>query len=186
MAPLTRKSSKEKVPISASSIIRGRRKMNKNSTASSVSRSSAAEAAAAPEKTSTEKTDEVLEPATTNTVDFDSAAEVSNLISTSNIFGSETTQRISKLQLNTPKYTTSLSGAVTHFFAILAKHPSIHHLADTIQDPSASEGTMEYRLVFLVRGVKTQDKYNILNTSLLVAGMNLKLMKYDDVDITER
>ena len=135
MAPLTRNSFKEKVPTSASSIIRGRRKMYKHSTASSVSSTPAVDVAAALEKASTEKPDEASEPIPTNTVDFASAAEVSDLISISNIFGREITEQISKLQLNTAKYTTSLSGAVNHFFGILAKHPSTHHLADVIQDP---------------------------------------------------
>ena len=45
---------------------------------------------------------------------------------------------------------------------------------------------MEFQLVLLTPGTKKYNKYKILNTSLLVAAMNIKLQKHKDVDLTKR
>lgn len=194
MAPKTRKSSSSSKKKSAVTATKPRKKRNSRSANPTVSVSvggvtSTVSSVADPPPPSTVSSvsnENIATASTSNVTDFSSAAAVSNLISTTDIFEGDTNERISKLQLNTAKYTSSVTGVVKHFFGIISKHPSLHNLSDVIQDPTSSEGTLEYRLVILTHGTKNHDKYKILNTSLLVAAMNIKLQKHSDIDLTKR
>ena len=78
-----------------------------------------------------------------------------------------------------------MTNAVKHFFEILGSHPTLSDLAKEVPDPSA-DNDPEYQLIILCRGVKNSNKYNILNTSLLFVGMNMKLLGNDHIDLTKR
>ena len=187
MAPKTRKSNSSSKKKAASAAKRGKKKTTTTPLPSSPVVASTLESTVPSLPPFSPVQNENVDIAVAdNSIDFSSAAAVSNLISTTNVFEGETSERISKLQLNTVKYTSSVTGVVNHFFKILSSHPTLKHLADEVQDPDASEGTMEFRLVILARGTKNHDKYKILNTSLLVAAMNIKLQKHKDVDLTKR
>ena len=187
MAPINRTSkSKKKVSVqSASTIIRSRCKKKSSSSSTVVSTLSSSPAVSVGVASIPLRQDASNQSNPTD-VDFTSAAAVSNLITTTNVFIGDSDERIAALQLNTKSYISSVSNCIDHFFSILSKHPTLHHLAEKKQDPKCSEGTLEYQLIILTRGDKTKDKYIILNSSLLYVGMNMKLQKYQHIDLTER
>jgi hypothetical protein len=122
------------------------------------------------------------------TVDFCSTSSIAKFISsTSNeIYSNDTEMNklIMSISTNTSRYDSKADMLTNKFFNILGSHPSLGNLGKKVIDPLS--GIEEYQLIILTRGEKTQAKYDVLNAALLIVAMNLKMVGYEDVDMTTR
>jgi hypothetical protein len=122
------------------------------------------------------------------TVDFCSTASIAKYISNSSndIYSNNTEMNklIMSISANTVRYDTKADGSTNKFFNILSSHPSLGNLGRKVIDPLS--GIEEYQVIILTRGEKTQAKYDVLNAALLIVAMNLKMVGYEDVDMTTR
>ena len=119
-------------------------------------------------------------------VDFTNTKSVSSFISSSSDIFSNTdvTRHIRQLNSNSALYVASAHNSVRRVFSILLNHPSLSGLAEMVTDPLSD--SQESNLVILTRGVKTRDKYNILNTCLLAVALELKKKTHSNVNLTKR
>ena len=80
---------------------------------------------------------------------------------------------------------TSTQRHIHRIFECLKCHPRLKFLADLIPDPEAVD-KMIRRLYFLVCGVPTNAKMEVLNSVMCFFGESLYLKTYyDDVDVSQ-
>ena len=119
-------------------------------------------------------------------IDYLDPGQVSNIINQTNVVIGDSDDRIRNLVSTTKKYNLQKYNAYKKFFEAIANHPTLNHLAEEVVDPYCADGSKEHRLIILCRGVKTKEKYNILNSALLVTAQNVKLASHQHVDISSR
>lgn len=143
--------------------------------------------APSPNSSSNRKSDqESVSENSANTTDWLNPAAVSSLISTSDVVIGDSNLRIQNLHSATVRYVNAKNSAYAKFFKAISQHPTLHHLAEEVDDPECSDGSKEHRLVILCRGTKTKAKYNILNSALLVTAKNVKLLSHRHIDLAKR
>ena len=70
---------------------------------------------------------------------------VASIIDSSNLFTSDSKERLNQLALNSTGYTASVDTIVSFFYQNLSCHDKLNVLAEMVQDPISSEGTMEHQ-----------------------------------------
>ena len=130
-----------------------------------------------------------INPSINSSLDTSSTAAVAAFLNQSNDLystNSSTTAMLRKISSNSVNYIRSCDIVVSKFFQILTSNPNISFLANQVQDPEVEDGRLEFTLILLTRGVKTQAKYDILNLALLFWATNLKKKNHEHVDLTQR
>ena len=90
------------------------------------------------------------------------------------------------MAMNTKGYEKRKMKSVIAFFTFLKNHPTLSSLADEIIDPDDDGVQKEYRIIILIRGVKNRAKYDVINSAFMIAGLNLKMKGYEDVNFSDR
>jgi hypothetical protein len=123
------------------------------------------------------------------TVDFCSTASIVKFISPSSngIYSNDTemNKMIMLISANTLRYDSKADSLTNKLFNILGNHhASLGNLGKKVIDPLS--GIEEYQLIILTQGEKAKAKYDVPNAALLIVVINLKMVGYEDVDMTSR
>jgi hypothetical protein len=97
------------------------------------------------------------------------------------VYGSVfSTTKFREMTMNTDEYNVTKSNLLEGFLKSLYKHPTLQALAEPTKDEN---GIAIYRFFLLLRGVRTDEKKELLNSCVVVWGMSLKKTAYIDIDI---
>jgi hypothetical protein len=184
MAPNTRNKTNSKISLSKTKAKAPIKAHATRAKSKSASQKNLASHSSSSKKKSTPSIKKTNEP---SKIDFSNTKSVSAFISKStNLFSDvDVTQRIRKLNSSSALYVASAHNSVKRVFSILLNHPTLSGLAEMVTDP-LSPSEKESNLILLIRGTKTHDKYNILNTALLAVALELKKKTHSNVNLTTR
>ena len=104
--------------------------------------------------------------------EFTTAENLSAFIRDSEVFSGESEVIVRNLTFLDAKYSKTKARAISRFYSIIALHPSLKSLCDSVPDP---EGESEVtRFVLFCRGTKTTAKKRILNVCMMFLAMHLR------------
>ena len=114
--------------------------------------------------------------------DFSNPKSLAKFIETAEgIIGNvSTSSAIDSLTFTTRSYSAQKKRNIKKFYSIIAAHPTLSDLSDTLPDPEQDNNkNVITKFVLLTRGIKTPPKKRIVNTCMILVAQQLRLKSAD-------